>query len=293
MGTTQSDTGRTNTGFSQSTRGRNGRPRVQSGRNHGQAQNFEIWEVARAATAAQWFFKPLKIKLPGSAGHLLFKDGGFGPANNPTSIAVRELEELYGKGSIGIVVSVGTARKDEGDPKPSFFNAIPGATRAFASAMSDPEGIHEGMEHAFEPKECYFRINDPGNLPIDLDEWKPRKTSGKTISGAMTLSDIENAFSRWMTNPVNQRYLNECAERLVQCRQARMRTSRWPRFATGTQYVCRAKQCEQTDFLDRHSFGKHLADEHPDYKNDRRKWEEACRKCWRYPAALHSQPTSR
>ena len=258
-------------------------------RNHGQAQKLEIWEVARAATAAKWFFSPLKIKLPGSGGYLLFKDGGFG-ANNPTQEAKYELEELYGKGAIGIVVSVGTARKDEGDPKPSFWNALPGAAKAFAEAATNPENVHETMEIEFrhEIESSYFRINDPGKLGVEMDEWKPRKTKGKSISGSRTLRTIEDEFHRWIAETGNQEYLKECATQLVTRRQERMHTARWPRFATGARFVCRARRCDQADFLDRESFAKHLADEHPERPNDNGEEEEACKRHWRYPAAPQS-----
>lgn len=208
----------------------------------------------------------MKIKLPGSGVHLLFKDGGFGRANNPTQEAKYELEELYGQGAIGIAVSVGTARKDEGDPKPSFLNALSRATKAFAEAATNPETVHETMETEFQHRSSYFRINDPGQMGIEMDEWKPR-TSGKSISGSKTSRTIENAFYRWIAEPGNQRYLKECANQLVQCRQLRMHTARWPRFATRARYVCQARRCEQADFLDRESFAKHLAVEHPERLN--------------------------
>ena len=281
--TNLTNTNRTNSGLAQSQKGKSSGSNNQERRNHGQAQKFEIWEVARAATAAKWYFEPLKIDLPGDAGHLLFKDGGFGSANNPTQEAKTELEEFYGKGAIGIVVSVGTARRDE-DPKPSFFNALPGATRAFAAAATNPETVHETMENTIQ--EDYFRINDPGTLGIEMDEWKPRKTKGNTISGSTTLSTIENAFNKWIADPDHQNDLNDCATRLVESRQARMHTARWPRFATGTRYVCQARKCDQADFLDRKSFATHLRFNHPDRLNDGGEEEKACKKFWRYPAAL-------
>ena len=284
MGTNRSNTGRTNTGPARTLGGNGGEPNGRSRRNHGQAQKLEIWEVARAATAANWFFKPLKIKLP-SGGHLLFKDGGFG-ANNPTQEAKYELEDLYGEKAIGIVVSVGTARKDEGDPKPSFFNAIPGMAKSLAAAVTNPETVHEIMERDFKrDKSCYYRINDPGKLGIDMDEWKPRSTMGNSISGSKTLSTIENEFYRWMSSTENQRYLMDCATDLVECRQARMHTTKWPRFATGLRFVCQARRCDQAEFLDRESFAKHLADEHPERSNSKRQEENACGRRWRYPAA--------
>ena len=285
MGANRANTGRTYTGPARILGGNGGEPNSRSKRrNYGQAQKLEIWEVARAATAAKWVFEPLKIKLP-SGNHLLFQDGGFG-ANNPTQEAKYELEDFYGKKAIGIAVSVGTARRHESDPKPSFFTAIPGMAKSLAAAVTNPETVHGIMEREFQRDEsCYYRINDPGTLGIDMDEWKPRSTMGKSKSGSTTISTITNVFNRWMRSTENQRYLMECATHLVECRQARMHTNKWPRFATGLRFVCQAKRCEQAEFLDRDSFARHLADEHPERPNDHGEEERECERRWIYQAA--------
>lgn len=58
---------------------------------------FSIIEVARATTAAPWYFKRLCIKDPMSKGSKKkireeFIDGGFGTANNPTWEAYLETD---------------------------------------------------------------------------------------------------------------------------------------------------------------------------------------------------------
>lgn len=253
--------------------------------NYGKAQTFEIWEVARAATAAKWVFQPLEIKLPGFGGHMVFKDGGFGTANNPTQEASNELEDLYGTNAIGIAVSVGTARKEE-SMKPNFFNSVPGAAKEFAAVLTDPEVTHRSIQRKFKREGVpYFRINDPGMLGIEMDEWKPRRTIRSSSSGSKTLTTIENTFNAWIARPDNQKSLRTCATHLVLCRQARMHTAKWERFATGARFACQAQRCDHADFLDRQSFADHLAEEHPDRLNTKGEEEEACKKHWRYRAA--------
>src|SRR5205085_1147612 len=107
--TTRTDTGRSNDSAAR----RQGRERHRRAINYGKAQKFQIWEVARAATAAPLYFEPLKIEIPGNTGHLLFTDGGFNYTNNPTAEGTREIEDLSGSNSIGVVVSIGTARRSE------------------------------------------------------------------------------------------------------------------------------------------------------------------------------------
>lgn len=216
---------------------------------------------------------------------MVFKDGGFGTANNPTQEASNELEDLYGTNAIGIAVSVGTARKEE-SMKPNFFNSVPGAAKEFAAVLTDPEVTHRSMQRKFEREGVpYFRINDPGMLGIEMDEWKPRRTLRSSGSGSKTLTTIENTFNAWIARPDNQNSLRTCATHLVLCRQARMHTAKWERFATGARFACQAKRCDHADFLDRQSFADHLAEEHPDRLNTKGEEEEACKKHWRYRAA--------
>jgi len=282
MGTNRSNTGRANIELTRAQRRQDGEQNDRDRVNFGKSQTFETWEVARAATAAKWVFKPLEIKPTGSEGHIVFKDGGFGTANNPTQEAYNELEDLYGTNAIGIAVSVGTARKEE-NLESTFFNAVPGLARESTALASNPEVIHRSMHRKFDREGVpYFRINDPDRLGIRMDDWKPRRTIRSSISGSKTLTTIENAFNSWIARPDNQNLLRTCATKLVECRQARMHTAKWERFATGARFVCQAKRCDHADFLDRQSFADHLTKEHPDRPNTNREEEEDCRKYWKY-----------
>ena len=287
--TSRSNTGRTNTGNLPEAGGGPRRDTKQSDTiNHEKAQKFEIWEVARAATAARFFFEPLKIKLPGSSEHMLFEDGGFGHANNPTLEGTHELEDLYGHSSVGIVVSVGTARKDEEGKKPLIFAAVRRATKKFAAVATDPEAVHRSMDRRSKRTNddlslSYFRLNDPGRLGVELDEWEPKKPMFNKISGSTTLSTIEGAFSNWASDTENIARLAECAAALVRCRRARAKDEgKWERFATGARFTCRSRKCDSEDFLDRKLFREHLRENHPERINSQGQEEYACRKSWRY-----------
>src|SRR5437667_11588402 len=126
--------------------------------NYGNAQEFQIWEVARAATAAPLYFEPLKIEIPGNTGHLLFTDGGFNYTNNPTAEGTREIEDLSGSNSIGVVVSIGTARRSE--PSSSWWiMRIIQMFKAMGHQLTDPEVVHGEMERKAQRESFhYYRL---------------------------------------------------------------------------------------------------------------------------------------
>lgn len=258
-------TSRSNTGRTENERSGNITKVEKSDTNHGKAQQFQIWEVARAATAAKFYFEPLKISILGSLENILFEDGGFSVANNPTLLGTQEVEDLYGSDALGIIVSVGTARKDESKKKKSFYKTIPWATKKFAAKATDPEAAHKSMNRkardvgGFE----YHRLNDPGKLDIELDEWKPRTTGSNRVSGSTTLDKIETAFNAWAAAEEVGDQLRNCAAALVRCRRSRLKDDdKWERFATGARFTCLSRRCDHGDFVSRKSFREHLLQNH-------------------------------
>ncbi|MCJ1249551.1 hypothetical protein MMC30_006777 [Trapelia coarctata] len=251
------------------------------------AQEFEIWQVARAATAAPLYFEPLKIQMPSTQRYLLFKDGGFGDDNNPTKQGLREIKEAYGDKAIGVVVSVGTARVDKPDRNRKLFHFMPTVTE-LSQMANDPEKIHEEVEemsqhddHPFD----YYRLNSPGELDVLLDEWKPKHGSPKKESGSVTIEKIQNVFNTWAGTQENIRLLQGCAERLVRRRRARiLNESKWERYATGAKFTCRLKDCNtEEEFCDRQQFLDHLRRDHRVIEQGRlERIIEDSRKCWRY-----------
>ena len=287
--TNRTDTGRTD--ISRLGEGGNGARRGKRERdtvNYGKAQQFHIWEVARAATAARFYFEPLKIYMPGSQDCIHFEDGGFSHANNPTTEGTNELEDLYGPNTVGIIVSVGTARKDDSkNEKKSLFMTIPRETKKFAAIATDPEGAHKHMKrHSKRSNLSYYRLNDPGRLDVELDEWEPKRTMFNKTSGSTTLKNIGAAFALWASDTDVGDQLRDCAAALVKCRRSRLKDEdKWERFATGARFTCRARgRCDAADFLSRKSFREHLLLEHEGWANDQSE-QEKCKRTWRYKRA--------
>ncbi|MCJ1473730.1 hypothetical protein MMC13_002381 [Lambiella insularis] len=149
-----------------------------SKRNYGKAQKLEIWEVARAATAALFYFEPLRLAVPGPSKHIFLTDAGIKYTNNPTKVGTREIEDMHGKSAIGIVVSVGTARHDE-RPKPKGLVPAIDKIKATIGEGADPKIVHNDVLYESQNQYQYYRLDDPKGLKMELDEWKPKRTPFK------------------------------------------------------------------------------------------------------------------
>ena len=250
--------------------------------NYGNAQAFQIWEVALAATAAPFYFEPLKIETPGSSAHLLFTDGGFSYTNNPTREGTQEIEDVYGANSIGVVVSVGTARRD----KPSQGKGIRRVVEGIVNMAADPEKIHKEMVTKSEGHFEYYRLNDRDALNIKLDEWEPKEKLWTKGSGSRTMENIEAAFHRWAGQTDTVRTFEDCANELVARRKARATDqAKWERYAIGAQFRCELKECEREDFINRQEFKNHLRDDHLIAPNQLEPKAERCKRHWQYQEA--------
>ena len=255
-----------------------------NGRINYRAQQFEIWQVARAATAAPFYFEPLKVEQARTSEHIFFTDGGFSHTNNPTLQGKREIEDLYGTNSIGIVVSVGTARKkkeETGPPGLRFFTKIRREMKGWAHEMSDPEEVHHDMQR--ERDFPYYRLNDPEGLDIELDRWEPKQSLFSKDAGSKTIATITNAFSQWASEIATVTQLKSCARELVECRRNRMSTLKWERYATGARYRCRYQGCDIEDFFDGRTFRDHLRT-HGILEHLLNGEVGSCRHYWRYQA---------
>jgi hypothetical protein len=228
--------------------------------NFGEASDFEIWQVARAATAAPFYFKPLHVDLhpmrvDQEPEYMLFSDGGFGTTNNPTQEGVLEIQNLHGQHAIGVVVSIGTARGGE-----KFGAGTLDQVKNSYDKLTDPDTVHQNLRSSRNFAD-YYRLNaqKDNGLNVPMDEWKPHGMfSGKRRPGQVTLEKIRNHFLLWYSNLNNQGTLNKCAHQLVLRRRARLHDiHRWERFATGAHFYCSEINCE-AEFSNRQDFMDHL-----------------------------------
>jgi hypothetical protein len=235
-------------------------------RNPGKAAQHQIWEVARATTAAPLYFDPMKLSVP-SEKHAgpderhaprrattvnpadsrkkpknrqmaTFIDGGYGAANNPAEEAYHEVTTNNER--VGTFVSVGTGRRFTNRFNPGVINTARGAF----DALGDPELAHEKVDALSRERESgfsYFRFNEQHALAdTEFDEWIPKS------SGQKTVDKIELAFQRWAIEPDIQIHFQICAKELVRRRRLRTAdTSRWERYAWGSSFDCK-ENCRET-----------------------------------------------
>ncbi|KAL9091324.1 MAG: hypothetical protein Q9165_004958 [Trypethelium subeluteriae] len=268
----------TNTGLTSGTNGtvpqsgrrRTGsRPTPRNTLNFGDAQQLPIWQVARAATAAKSYFRPLKIPI-GGEGDSIFEDGGFGRLNNPSVRGKAEIKNLHGPRRLDIAVSIGTAKKAEPGGRRKIF----GVLRSLSAIATDVEDAHREMSECSKPDQdnfVYFRFNAEAEQALEtpLDEWEPRGIKAKIMGqrpGAKTIENITNAYRIWALDLKVQQDFRDCARALVQKRRVRARNeSRWETFANVTSFKCGLAGCSRFHgAVRRDTFRKHLEEDHPE-----------------------------
>jgi hypothetical protein len=257
----------------------------------GPADNFKIWEVARAATAAPFYFDPIEIKDRDKIIHI-FKDGGMGETTNPTDVGIEDIVIQEGDDAVGIVVSVGTARGGYVNEADFFLRKTKDRYRLPIWETSNPESVHDKIarnQHHHQNM-TYWRFNPSKEehlLNMSLDEWKPKRSPRlKKSPGSKTIEEIRSAFGKWAIQTDVQNMLRECARQLVEQRRLRMRDEvKWEQFSTLTDYRCHLRPCEKKHrtFTNLMDFVKHLRDDHHVTKEDDiKEHKKDSSRCWIY-----------
>ncbi|KAL9066172.1 MAG: hypothetical protein Q9157_007232 [Trypethelium eluteriae] len=218
----------------------------------GESSKWQIWKVARAATAAPFYFRPLKEHTPEK---VKYTDGGLQQNNNPTKVGIAEIKSLHRPNPLGAVISIGTSRGSTHSRLP-MKDKLMGIVRDGANPMN----VHDEVNEILGDRP-YYRLDDHGALNMELDEWKPRGLRAKFSKGAgyRTMETIEHKFHEWAGRPDNEAMFQNCAKELVRRRRARtLEDAKWAHFATGIRYKCLGDDCHLPDFTDRDEFVRHL-----------------------------------
>ena len=137
------------------------------------SNDCEIWEAARATTAAPTYFKAISIKWPNGFSNR-FIDPGLG-FNNPTQEVVEEAEAIFGSSTpLRLLVSIGCGVKSSiRYDAPSIFDKFlpKNAINTIKDIAADCERISQSLERSFQHhKNIYFRFNVPEIGDIGLSE---------------------------------------------------------------------------------------------------------------------------
>ncbi|KAF7948672.1 hypothetical protein EAE96_007867 [Botrytis aclada] len=233
--------------------------------NPGPPLQIPIWQVARATTAAPTYFKPFQLL------NERFVDGGYGH-NNPTSRTFAEVEQVHGRGTVALTLSIGTGRPTKVQPIARQNSGLISHYRQMikytAATTTDSENTHEYVKALTTDRCTYERFNVDGGLgDIDLGEWRIRGNEN------ITLKKIREQTHAYLHQSEVQSRMERVARLLVRNRQERSRTEKWDVVATGHRFHCR--DCnEDTIFTREDDFKTHLCEAHGFHSTPRESGEE-------------------
>lgn len=267
-------------------------------KNHGDAPNLPIWQVARATSAAPNYFRPIEINKGSGTDprdRIRFKDGGFG-TNNPTKEAYYDIAIKHGgRTKIGLVISIGTGITPLSlfARKPGNLNNTIANIRAATKLPSRTLKAHEDMLHLTENDGeepfPYYRFEGGEFLgEIALDEWKSHRftklTGHRPERGYKTIRKIEVGTAAYLQQSEVQRDLAACARLLVRRRRLRTRdVSKWDRYASASHYECHLEDCEASRIKTSQQYEDHIKNDHGIQIDDSvRKRMQSSRRCWIY-----------
>lgn len=230
-------------------------------RNPEAEDNYPIWKVARATSAAPTYLKAVKMKPDDEESE--FIDGGFG-ANNPSEEICRSVAQLHNNqpGAIGELVSIGTGKPTQGGSNPKRgVKLYYWLVRAALKLATESEETHERMCEPRDTLTNYSRLNvEEGLGKVKLDTWKGLK-------GDKTLKLLRTRTEKYLSSEDVRLEIRQVAERLIRIRRSRAglpNSDHWERFCHGVEYKCCVHGCSHGERMSRDQFRQHLLDEHPE-----------------------------
>ena len=249
-------------------------------RNPDHIDNYPIWQIGRATSAAPTYFKATKIREDDDKFE--FVDGGFG-TNNPSEEVYRSVTQMCNNNRTAVktLVSIGTGKNDEIVHLGRGYQKYLSYLNAAVKWASDSERIHETVYSMTQGNTDYFRLNvEEGIGSMKLDAWKGKH-------GSKTLQQLINATEAYLSTDAAQQLLRDSAQALVQTRRARAYHAdadyqdHWERFCHGVEYACGHPSCTAERHTKRRALKRHLEGTH--HIQDRSEIERLLEAGKRYP----------
>ncbi|KAI1354102.1 acyl transferase/acyl hydrolase/lysophospholipase [Xylaria sp. FL0043] len=165
------------------------------------ADDCQIWQVARATSAAPTYFSPIEIN------GRCFMDSGIG-TNNPAAVALYEVGLLNETMKTTLLISIGT-----GSSRPASRFGTFSRLRALVNTATETEETHHRLSALTEQSgDPYFRFSGP-DLDMELDEWRTkRRKSGQKLH---TIEFIRQQTMSYLEKDEVRDGLRKCADLLV------------------------------------------------------------------------------
>ena len=169
----------------------------------GKKTECQIWEAARATTAAPLAFKPAKVKI--GIEDESFVDGAV-KWNNPSEEVVAEAEALFGPHRrLGCFISLGTGirppalkKKTEKRGRLGTNYSIRELITMTANYLTDPEPIHRKLENRLgDHPDSYFRFSVPyvpGDDKVKIFEYQKMGALRLSTEKYLAERDVSEKF---------------------------------------------------------------------------------------------------
>lgn len=182
------------------------------------SHNCEIWEAARATSAAPTYFSSIEIGPPASKTR--YMDAGLG-YNNPVKQVTAEAVTLFGsEAPVTCIVSIGTGlKKKTSYDKPGVVQKI--APTKLAEVLqriaTNSEIIAEEMKRRCRNiPGIYYRLNvDHGLDSVELDEWKRMREVTEHTKSYLKLEDVKQQVKNIVEALCGESHFQSCSAALL------------------------------------------------------------------------------
>ncbi|KAI8625843.1 acyl transferase/acyl hydrolase/lysophospholipase [Xylariaceae sp. FL1651] len=167
-------------------------------------QGCNIWQVARATSAATTFFKSIKV----GRDNVEFIDAGFG-CNNPCEVLIEEARRQFPGHSLLQILSIGTGLGEVVRIDDSRLSIV----KALKKMASTSTAVATKLDRQYGDTGQYYRFNvDRGLQDVTLSDWK--KTSTISAHTGNYLKDNQRAVKSFVNSFIGNTQVQEKAAAL-------------------------------------------------------------------------------
>ena len=238
-------------------------------RDTGTLNGHKIWQVGRATSAAELYFKAMRLEERGGmSDYIAFGSEEQGEFSGYLAFGSKDLiDQAYRSvqgvnpncpQTVKILMSIGTGHELIIKPS-SFLPSFLPSKKHTSHAGSRSKSIKRNLLADTRNYVDFFRFDGEHGLgTMAFDEWK----------GGETLELMQTSTEGYLQSPNVKSDIAKIARQLVECRRERSTwkpdTDRWERFCHGVEYACPESTCKDDPlkYKTRQSLQDHLKATH-------------------------------